>query len=97
MSKLYIVALFHFKENHLTDALELLEKLVTETRKEDGCLQYDLIEESENKGVFFLMELWESEAHHREHNASEHLADFRKAAAPLFESSAEVYRGAKLF
>lgn len=97
MTPLYIVALFHFKENHLTEALELLEKLVITTRKEDGCLQYDLVEDSENKGVFFLMELWESEAHHREHNASEHLAEFRKAAAPLFESSAEVYRGAKLF
>ncbi len=97
MTPLYIVALFHFKENHLAEALQLLEKLAITTRKEDGCLQYDLVEDSENKGVFFLMELWESEAHHREHNASEHLAEFRKAAAPLFESSAEVYRGAKLF
>lgn len=97
MTQLYIVALFHFKENHLSEALELLENLVVNTRKEEGCLQYDLIEDAENKGIFFLMELWETEAHHRQHNATEHLADFRRAAGPLFESTTEVYRGSKLF
>lgn len=39
MKNLYIVALFRFKENYLMDAFELLKKLVTETRKEEGCLQ----------------------------------------------------------
>ena len=47
---LHIVALFRFKENHLFDAIELLKKLVIETRKEEGCLQYDLVEDRENKG-----------------------------------------------
>lgn len=97
MKNLYIVALFHIKENYLMDAIELLKKLVFETRKEEGCLQYDLIEDIENKGVFFLVELWETEEHHHQHNGSEHLFEFRKNAAPLFESSSEVYRGSKLF
>ena len=55
MKNLYIVALFRFKENYLMDAIELLKKLVFETRKEEGCLQYDLVEDIENKGVFFIM------------------------------------------
>ena len=54
---LHIVALFRFKENHLFDAIELLKKLVIETRKEEGCLQYDLIEDRENKGTYFIIEL----------------------------------------
>jgi len=97
MKNLYIVALFRFKENYMMDAIELLKKLVFETRKEEGCLQYELIEDSENKGIFFLVELWETEEHHHQHNASEHLFEFRKSAAPLFESASEVYRGSKLF
>lgn len=97
MKKLYIVALFHFRETHLMEAAELLNKLVTETRKEAGCLQYDLIEDQDNKGVFFLIELWENEESHYRHTATEHLADFRKNAAPLLESETEVYKGAKLF
>lgn len=97
MNKLYIVALFHFKENHLNEAVGILEKLVVETHKEEGCLQYDLVEDSDNKGIFFVMEVWATTDHHRQHSASEHLSEFRKAATPLLESSTEVYRGSKLF
>lgn len=94
---LYIVALLKFKENHLFDAIELLKKLVAETRKEEGCLQYDLIEDRENKGTFFIIELWETEEHHHQHGAQEHLHIFRQNAAPIMESQTEVYRGMKIF
>jgi len=97
MKNLYIVALFQFKENHLMDALELLRKLVLETRKEEGCLQYDLVEDRETKGNFFIVELWESDEHHHQHNGSEHLMNFRQRSVSLLEKSAEVYKGYKTF
>ena len=97
MNNLYIVALFRFKENMVMDAIELLKKLVIETRKETGCPQYDLVEDNEQKGVFFLLELWESREHHHQHNLTEHLMDFRSQAAPLFEEVTQVYKGAKIF
>lgn len=97
MKNLYIVALFHFKENDLMDALELLKKLVFETRKEEGCIQYDLVEDIENKGVFFISEIWESVEHHHQHNSTEHLMNFRIESAPLLQKSAEVYKGFKTF
>ncbi len=95
--KLYIVALFRVKENYLMDSIELFKKLVNETRKEEGCLQYDLIEDKNNKGVFFIVELWESEEHHFAHNGSEHLTDFRIASVPMLEQATEVYKGFKTF
>ena len=79
------------------DAIEHLKKLVVETRKEEGCLQYDLIEDKDNKGVFYMIELWESEEHHFQHGGSEHLLDFRQATARLVEESTQVYRGFKVF
>lgn len=97
MKNLYIVALFQFKENDLMDALELLKKLVFETRKEEGCLQYDLIEDHTNKGVFFIMELWESDEHLHQHNGSDHLMNFRNQSASMLEKSAQVYKGYKTF
>lgn len=97
MKNLHIVAVFHFREYSLMDALELLKKLVFETRKEEGCLQYDLVEDYENKGVFFITELWESEEHHHQHNHSDHLTNFRIQAVSMFLKPTEVYKGYKTF
>ena len=94
---LYIVALFRFKENYLMDAIELLKKLVFETRKEEGCIQYDLVEDNENKGVFFIMEQWETVEHHFKHTGTQHLLDFRLQSASMLEESAQVYKGFKTF
>ena len=94
---LHIVALFRFKENHLFEALELLKKLVVETRKEQGCLQYDLVEDRENIGTFFIVELWENEDYHHLHSVTDHLLKFRQNALPLMVSQTEVYKGMKVF
>lgn len=94
---LHIIAVFRFKENYLFEAFELLKKLVNETRKEAGCLQYDLVEDKENKGIFFIVELWENEEHHYNHSVSEHLQFFRIQASSILESAAQVYRGYKAF
>ena len=97
MGNLYIVAVFHFKEETSAAAKTVMEKLVTETRKEEGCLQYDLVEDNARKGIYFIVELWESTAHHAKHDETEHLNNFRTQAGPLMKSSAEVYKGAKIF
>lgn len=97
MKNLHIVALFRFKENYLMDAIEHLKKLVIETRKEEGCVQYDLIEDKDSKGVFYMIEVWETEEHHFQHNGAEHLMDFRNATSLMMEQKTEVYKGFKIF
>ena len=94
---LHIVAVFRFKENYLIDAIELLKALVNKTRQEDGCIQYDLIEDNVQKGVFFIVENWASEEHHFKHSISEHLQNFRESAASLLEEQTVVYKGFKTF
>lgn len=93
---LHIVALFKIKENHLMEAVEMFQKLVRETRKEEGCITYDLIEDNEQKGTFFIVELWESVEHHNKHLGTDHLLDFRMQVAPIAHSSIEVYKGFKI-
>lgn len=97
MRNLYIVAVLHVKENYLMDAIEILKKLVHETRKEEGCLQYDLIEDIENKGIFFIVELWETEEHHFKHLGTEHYLNYRLQSTSLMEEATMVYKGFKRF
>lgn len=94
---LYIIALFRFHENYLMEAVELFQNLVKETRKEEGCLQYDLIEDKDHKGTFFLIELWENVEHHNGHLGKDHLLNFRREASKIMESSTEVYKGFKIY
>lgn len=49
-----------------------LKALVTPTRKEDGCLQYDLHRAEDGSGGFLLHEVWESRAHHTAHTKTDH-------------------------
>lgn len=97
MINIHVVALMKFKENHLFEAIELLKKLVSETRKEEGCLQYDLIEDKDNIGHFLVVEIWESEAHLNKHSVQDHVLDFRRNAVPIMESQTMVYKGMKIF
>ncbi len=95
--KIYLSAIIHIKENAMMDAIELLKKLVIETRKERGCIQYDLFEDHRNKGVFFIHETWESSEDLHGHQVSEHMMKFRDAISSLLIEPNKVYVGNKLF
>ena len=49
-----------------------LRALVAPTRREEGCLQYDLYRSTELAGQFFLHEVWESREHHAAHTRTPH-------------------------
>ncbi|WP_333851994.1 putative quinol monooxygenase [Epilithonimonas sp.] len=94
---IYLSAIIHIKENSMMDAIELLKKLVIETRKEKGCIQYDLFEDHRNKGVFFIHETWESNEDLQQHQVSDHMLKFRESIASLLDNPNIVYIGNKLF
>jgi len=49
-----------------------LRALVAPTRREEGCLQYDLHRSKELPGQFFLHEVWGSSEHHTAHTRTPH-------------------------
>ena len=49
-----------------------LRALVPPTRKEDGCLQYDLHRGADGSGAYLLHEVWESREHHTAHTKTDH-------------------------
>jgi quinol monooxygenase YgiN len=49
-----------------------LRALITPTRKEEGCLRYDLHRSAEGPGAFLLHEIWETRQHHTAHTKTDH-------------------------
>jgi quinol monooxygenase YgiN len=49
-----------------------LRALIAPTRKEDGCMRYDLHRSAEGPGAFLLHEIWETRAHHTAHTKTNH-------------------------
>lgn len=49
-----------------------LRALIAPTRREDGCLTYDLHRGTEIPGAFLLHEVWASREHHRLHMNTPH-------------------------
>ena len=59
-----------------------LRALVAPTRREEGCITYDLHRAAEIPGLFFLHEVWASREHHTRHTKTPHFLrwDARKDA-----------------
>jgi quinol monooxygenase YgiN len=49
-----------------------LRALVGPTRKEEGCLQYDLHRSTDQPGQFLFHEVWETREHHTAHTKTPH-------------------------
>ena len=49
-----------------------LRALITPTRREDGCIRYDLHRSAEGPGAFLLHEIWETRQHHTAHTKTDH-------------------------
>lgn len=59
-------------------ARELLLALVTPTRLEDGCLDYDLHQSVDDPSLFVFYENWTTAAALEAHSRSAHITHFRK-------------------
>ena len=60
--KITVIAELRAKSGHEDEIRKNLEALVGPSRKEPGCLRYDLYESKYYTGDFFTHEEWESEA-----------------------------------
>lgn len=85
-----IIAFITAKAGMQQQVREVLLDLVAQTRKEKGCVNYDLHQSQDNPREFVMYENWESEADLDAHARSEHLVEFGRAAGKLLERPAEI-------
>lgn len=86
MAKLTIVANIIAKPDHIELVKTELLKLIEITRKEEGCINYDLHQDNENPAHFVFYENWESRELLMAHLAAPHLTHYKSATEDAVES-----------
>lgn len=73
-----------------TDKIELVKsallKLIEPTRKENGCLQYDLHQDNESPEIFVFYENWQSRELWQAHMNNDHLKVYMEETDGAVES-----------
>jgi quinol monooxygenase YgiN len=87
---LSVVAELHAKTGKEEDLRRALLALIEPTRREEGCVQYDLHVHTNDPGRFVFYENWVSREHLDRHLASEHLTRFRALADDLLSEAPRV-------
>jgi quinol monooxygenase YgiN len=54
------VAIFRFAQEHMDDATRAFRAMASATRKEEGCLAYDIFQSIDDDREFYIVEQWAS-------------------------------------
>ncbi|MBK5241179.1 putative quinol monooxygenase [Clostridium sp.] len=85
-----IVAKNTIKQSKIVEFKKLAGKLINESRKEIGCLSYNLYEDSNNCNILTFIEEWKSEEAIKLHNNSEHFTSIVPQFVELKESQSQI-------
>jgi len=96
MLMINVVAVGHVKSECVEEYKKIASELVAETKKESGCLGYDLFQDVDCETTLTFLESWESQAHLDAHMQSGHFKRIvpllDKLKQPGNEGSATLYR-----
>ncbi|GGM95195.1 hypothetical protein GCM10010967_30750 [Dyadobacter beijingensis] len=87
---IYLTAVIKSKTEHREEVRETLLHMVTESRKEAACLQYDLYQDDSDPDVFVFQEIWENRQGLDTHNRQPYLQSFVASFGKL-QREPEVY------
>jgi len=71
-----VVAGFTVKDGKEAECLEYVRKLVEETRKEKGCIMYELCQSTKSANSFTFIEKWESKEALDTHSKTAHIKEY---------------------
>jgi quinol monooxygenase YgiN len=88
---LTLVVLLRAKEGQHVLLEAELRALVSPTRKEEGCLQYDLHRSADQPGTYLFHEVWESREHHVAHTRTPHFLRWNARKDSLLASKESAF------
>lgn len=91
-----ITVLLESKQEFNDKVKGLLENLVENSRKEEGCIKYDLHQDVENPNVFVFHEVWKNKAIFDLHNSQEYVKHFFCLAPDLLSDKPQIIFTAKI-
>ena len=87
---LRVVARIKAKPEWVDEVRELLCGLVKPTRKESGCISYELLQNRNDPTDFTFVEEWASHAALESHAASDHLKAIGPKLLPVVENAPDI-------
>lgn len=88
---IYVIAKSIAKSDKIEDTKKALQALLTPTREEEGCIQYDLHQDLEKPEVFIFYEKWENRILLERHLKSAHLQQWGQQQNDLLAVPMEVF------
>ncbi|MCO1601876.1 putative quinol monooxygenase [Desulfosporosinus nitroreducens] len=85
-----VIAKLTIKEDKIEELKSIIPELVAETRKEDGCLSYQLFQDVKNKKMLSFVEDWVSNEALQRHINSKHFQEAMPKIAELQEKEMEL-------
>lgn len=82
-----IVSKSVIKAEFVDSFLDTVTELIEKSRKEPGCISYDLYNDKNNRYVFTFIEQWADENAIKMHNESEHFKTIVPKLSQMRESS----------
>lgn len=89
--KIYLTAVIKAKEEHQAEVLEVLQNMVTETRKEEANELYSLHQGIEDKNQFVFYEIWKNEEGLTQHNQQPYIQTFGAIADEKLQEKPQIY------
>lgn len=83
MSIVTVVATLTAKSDAIESVRAELLKMVAPTRREEGCIEYRLHQDTENPSVFVFYENWQSLACVEKHMNTQHFKEYVAAVGAL--------------
>ncbi len=91
MSELDVVAVIQARAGHEDTVRAALQQLVAATRREPGCLSYDLKVATDQPTVFVTVQRWSGPSDLAAHMQSPHIAAALEAAGPHLALPPAIY------
>ena len=86
----YVLARITVKPEAADTARGILVELVTHSRKEAGCVRYELFQQADHPHVFQTVEQWTDQAAADAHMTTPHVGAAIAAAGALFAAPPEI-------
>jgi quinol monooxygenase YgiN len=90
MTEISVVATFNPKENQKKEVEQILRDMVGPTRKEPGCLRYELYGTAGTERQFVLIEAYADQVALEAHRATEHYKSYRSRVADALKEPIKV-------
>lgn len=87
-----VIARARAKIEHVAQVREILSGLVEPTRRESGCLGYELLQNSADPTDFVFVEEWKSAAEEHAHFATPHVSVALQRLVGLLAAEPEIRR-----